>query len=306
MAHSLLNALVSAKAELSMPKTASYEPGDMGIAANGKAFLVTSSRSTEKATTYKVAFEDGEETSLSEEDAVNFNDMGAENSPMAKLSVLVKLALNPDFDLYIKTAIESHEFPIDHEMNWSKWLEATFRTMVAPTNDEVRDEAIHHMLIENLFRYDAIANFDPTRLPPSIQKLPIERQLSSYLKGYFLKQRSDCVEWIKKTYSTGKEMLVLDDAEGSEAFMNNPEYSEEDPGFDGSIEKVDTEKFRKAFTRFVEQGAGLSRPKTKEKVILLLNLILDTPASKPGELIQRLAEQAEISVLLTRRTKSRS
>jgi hypothetical protein len=58
---------------------------------------------------------------------------------------------------------------------------------------------------------------------------------------------------------------------------------------------MDTEKFRKSFLHFLENGAGLTHKKTKEKVALLLNLILDTPATKPGEIIQRLADQAEVS-----------
>ena len=296
MTRNLLDALITATSEVSLPIiTGALQPGDMGVAANGKAFLVTASRSLGRKISYKVAFEDGSEVPLEGEGVMTFEDMGSENSPMEKVSTLTRLAMNPDFDLYVKTSITDHNLPVDEGMSWGKWLEATFRTMVAPTNEEVRDEAIHHMLIENLFRYDALARFDASRLPASIQALPMEKQVSSYLKGYFLQQRSDCVEWIKKTYGTGKEMLVMDDAEGSEAFMNNPDYAEPDSGFEGSIAKMDTEKFRKAFLNFLENGAGLTHKKTKEKVALLLNLILDTPATKPGEIIQRLADQAEVS-----------
>ena len=296
MTRHLLDALITATSDVSFPerKTGFLEPGDMGVASNGKAFLVTASRLTKTGASYKVSFEDGTSIPLEGEGVMSFEDMGDTNSPMGRVAAM-RLAMNPDFDLYVKTSITDHDLPVDEDMNWAKWLESTYRTMVAPTNEEVRDEAIHHMLIENLFRYDALARFDASRLPASIQKLPLAKQVSSYLKGYFLQQRSDCVEWIKKTYGTGKEMLILDDAEGSENFINNPEYSEEDTGFSGSISKIDTEKFRKAFLNFLENSAGITHRKTKEKVIMLFNLILDTPASKPGEIIEKLAEAAQVS-----------
>lgn len=292
--HHLLNALITASADSSMAlRTSSYEPGFRGVARNGKSFVITAARNLSGKEVLSATFEDGNEAPLAETDILPFTeDMSAERSPMGKLGTLVRLAFNPDFDLYVKTSLENHNLPVDPKMNWAKWLEDTFRQMVSPAKPEQRDEAIHHMLVDNLYRYDAVAKFDASRLPARVQELPLEEQVSSYLKGYFLLQRSDCVEWVKKTYGdVTKELLLLDDDTSETDFLNNPEYSEEDNDFAGAVDAMDKEKFRKAFSEFATRQLS---PSNREKIMLCVNLILDTKAAKPGEIITRLAEQGSM------------
>jgi hypothetical protein len=200
--HPLLDALIVATAEPSLAvKTASVTPGYVGVAKNGKSFMITATRNVSGKENYIAAFDDGEVGSISKDEILPpMEDMGDDLTPMGKISALVRLAYNADFDSYVKTAIEAKNLPTDPKMNWAKWLEGVYRSSVSPLKPELRDEAIHHMLIDNLYRYDAMARFDASRLPAQIQALPLEEQISSYLKGYFIQQKSDCINWIKKTY----------------------------------------------------------------------------------------------------------
>jgi len=288
--HPLLDALIVATAEPSMSlKTGSLlAPGYEGVAKNGKSFVILATRNISGKENFIAKFEDGKEAPLAEEDVIPFTDMGDDLTPMARISALVRLSFNPDFDLYVKGAIESHNLPVDPSMDWAKWLESAYRGAVSPLKAELRDEAIHHMLIDNLYRYDALAKFDPTRVGD--QSLPLEKQVSSYLKGYFSQQKSDCVNWIKKTYGdASKELMVMDDEEHD--FLNNPEYSEEDSDFAGSVDSIDKEKFRAAFGEYAKRQLS---PGNREKVMLCANLILDMKATKPGEVIEALADKLKI------------
>lgn len=290
--HSLLDALIVATAEPSLAmKKASVTPGYIGVAKNGKSFVVTAARNISGKENFTAKFDDGEEGSLPKDDILPpMEDMGSELTPMGKISALVRLSFNPDFDTYVKTAIEAKGLPVDPKVNWAKWLEGVYRSSVSPLKAELRDEAIHHMLIDNLYRYDAVARFDASRLPASIQALPLEEQISSYLKGYFSQQKSDCVNWVKKTYGDpDKELLVMDDEDHD--FHNNTEYSKEDSDFSGSIDSMDKEKFRTSFDEYAKRQLS---PGNREKVMACVNLILDLKASKPGEIIETLTKKLDI------------
>ena len=152
--HPLLDALIVATAEPSLAiKTASVTPGYIGVAKNGKSFVVTATRNISGKENFTAKFDDGEEGSLAKDEILPpMENMGDELTPMGKISALVRLAFNPDFDSYVKTAIEAKGLPVDPKMDWAKWLEGVYRSSVSPLKAELRDEAIHHMLIDNLYR----------------------------------------------------------------------------------------------------------------------------------------------------------
>ena len=105
--HPLLDALIVATAEPSMSlKTGSLlAPGYEGVAKNGKSFVILATRNISGKENFIAKFEDGKEAPLAEEDVIPFTDMGDDLTPMARISALVRLSFNPDFDLMSKALL---------------------------------------------------------------------------------------------------------------------------------------------------------------------------------------------------------
>ena len=87
----------------------------------------------------------------------NFRPIG---SGLARFAAWLRLvAYNKDFDLYVKEYIKAAGLPIDSDMNWSRFFAAKIAPRLMSSDDEVRDEAIHHIIINALVERNVLGNF---------------------------------------------------------------------------------------------------------------------------------------------------
>jgi hypothetical protein len=274
----------------------SYKIGSVLLPVEGGAFVITKVNKVAGRCLYRLA-SPGKEQLVTESELKSLPLITAGQRVIANLFKYM-VAFNKDFDLYVKTAIREHNLPVDDRMDWSKWFEVTYRTKVSPRNEELRDEAIHHVLIHNLFEYDALAKFNPAQLNPEVAKRPLKEQITSYLKQYFRYQISDAVEYLKSVYKGDKELTILDsdptpDSEPNShatrnEFLNNSEYGQVDPETEEFWANGEIGKIRPAFYTYVDR---IATDKMAAYLKAMFDLIVKSGEPKPKDIMERFMTQ---------------
>lgn len=198
-------------------------------------------------------------------------------------------AYNKDFNQYVNMAIERHDYPLDPDMDWAKWFEKAYSRI---REESKRDEAVHHILIHELYDKDAVEKFNPDRIPDRVKGLPLEKQISWWLRYHFNMRFSYAVEWLNKV--EGEEVYTLD--EGWHEETEKKPMSVTDPGATEEFEEIEEEsdivKFKKAFFSFLEKEYS---SKTGKNLNILFDLILNGSSIRPKDLIPSMSEKAGIS-----------
>jgi hypothetical protein len=135
-------------------------------------------------------------------------------STLRRFSNLMITSYNKDFDLYVKTAIREAGLPVDEDMNWSSYLESIYKKVIA--DQDLRDEAAHHMIITHLYQLKTLLKFDPNRAPDKDN--PLEKQVTTFLKKMFSYSVSKARDWVGEHYGYGKvyKTVEIDPETGEE------------------------------------------------------------------------------------------
>ena len=128
----------------------------------------------------------------------------------SSLAFLAKLAFNADFSYYVNGAIMDADLPIDPSMNWAQWIEAVFKRKAPNVPEDIRDEAIHDMLLHIFFERKVLQGFDSTRLSASTQEKPLEKQVASYVKTCIILNYDSVQRYLNKAYALHDEMALSD------------------------------------------------------------------------------------------------
>ena len=210
-------------------------------------------------------------------------------------SSLVRImSFNEDFNIYVHEALKAHNLPIDPKMDWAKWLNRVYRTKVAPNNEEMRDEAIHEVLIHHLFeeKSDVLNKFDPARLSEKIQQRPLEEQVSSYLKTCFIFMMGDAIKYLRKMYPEQETAMGLTTEDpNTPSILNKIQHGVVDKEEEELVQNVEMRKLRHAFDEWCTRKL---RPATAKQIIQFFDLIIIFDGGQ-GEMLDEFAARSGVS-----------
>lgn len=217
--------------------------------------------------------------------------------PMSPLEVrvarFVHLAFNKDFDMYVKESVRSHGFPVDEDMDWSRWWEAKTRGKFGYAGEDLRDEAVHNLIIWALVENNKLADFDPSRLNPEIQKLPLEKQITSFLQRVFSDRLDYIYDYINNATGKGKETPgEIQTEDGSINLMdrsNSDAESAEDVHAEAEDNKIFRD-FRTAFFTWLDSNESGFQKRSLEPMKVLFDLIILSDDPKPRFIAESFVE----------------
>lgn len=209
---------------------------------------------------------------------------------------LVRLAFNPDFTQYVNQALKQHEMPIDPDMNWAKWIEAVYHKHVSPDSEELRDEAIHYTLVLLLYEKDILSQFDATRLKEETQKLPLEKQISSYLKYRLICGIQTAIRYLKGTYHHEEETFIHGTPDQSmDTLLESVTRGEPNKEIDYFLQ-TEVRKLRHAFHNWVDKTPALAKKRElKNQLKHFFDLVTLSDVAPAGELLSEFALKNHIS-----------
>jgi hypothetical protein len=207
-----------------------------------------------------------------------------------KLAHFIRFAFNQDFDKYVKDSIRAHGLPVDEEMDWSKWFEANTGTYKSIGGDQLRDEAIHNLLIWALVEKDVLGKYDPTKVTDETSKaLPVERQLTNYLIARF-RYRFDYIKKYMVENGTDPNELSGDSPDGETPGI----FDRKEGDFDSPQElaqkvqeDVQFNKFRTEFIQWLQSDKSGLQKRTVGPVKVLFDLILVADNPKPANIVHQ-------------------
>ena len=203
------------------------------------------------------------------------------------------MSFNPDFNAYVHAALVAHDLPDDPKMDWAKWLSAVYRTKVAPNNEEMRDEAIHEVLIHHLFEEDSdiLRLFDPSKLSEKIRERPLAEQVSSYLKTCFIFMMGDAIKYLMKTYPSQEVVMGLTTEDpNAPSILNKIQHGVVDQEEEELVQNTELRKLRHAFSDWCMNKLS-HRPATAKLLLQLFDLIVVFDGGQ-GELLNEFAARS--------------
>lgn len=228
---------------------------------------------------------------LSEEKAV---PSGRKVASCTNLVSLIKLAFNPDFTQYVNHALKQHEMPVDPDMNWAKWIEYVFRGHVSPDSEELRDEAIHYVLVRLLYEKDILAQFDSKRLKEETQSLPLEKQISSYLKYMLICNIRTAVRYLKGAYHRDDEHLLPGEDKSMDELLEGVSKGEPNPEVDHFLH-TEVRQLRHAFHGWVDKTPLLSKKHDLRNHLKHFFDLVTLSDAAPGEMLDEFAQKNHLS-----------
>jgi len=160
------------------------------------------------------------------------------------------LAYGANFDLGIKAIIEQAfgTEAVDKDIDWTSWLRNKYRS-VAKNPDDV-DDAVQEVIFNFIRRRD-IAKFPEAikKFPPVVQKLPLDKQITTYLQRLFGEYRkSEAYEYSKKKIQRPEEMSTEQESESGEYnILDTEEHATGTEAFTQIEAEVDIAAFRTGF-----------------------------------------------------------
>lgn len=212
------------------------------------------------------------------------------------LSSVIRMAYNQDFTTYVNEALKANNMPADPDMDWAKWLERVYYSKLSHLSEDIRDEAIHYVLVTLLFHRDILKKFDPNRLADSVKSMPLEKQIASYLKSVFILSVDLARRYVKRGY--GEEIGFEDFApEGTtEEAVDRVNDEIRQGHINPEIEQFlgsEITKLRRAFHEWLDDGA-----KVTPRSAMLLKGLFDTIIVSDGtqaDIIKEFAEKQGLS-----------
>jgi hypothetical protein len=215
-----------------------------------------------------------------------------------KLASFIRFAFNPDFDTYVKESIRSHGLPVDEDMDWSKWFEKHTQSYKAVGGEELRDEAIHNLLVWALVEKDVLGKFDASKLEDVKAKgLPLERQITNYLIARF-RYRFDYIEnYMRDNGTNPDEISGETQSEEVPGIFEKTEGHYESPVELAHAVEEDAQfgRFRDEFNRWVHSEDSGIKPKAALPIRVLFDLILVADDPKPRFIVEEFTKLTGLS-----------
>ncbi len=161
------------------------ETGRVVHTIDGKAYRVLSKIATADSLVVRLANLQGQPVQT----PADFHPI---SQPLARFGSWLKfvLAYNKDLTKIVNSVIQQHGYPTDPKMDWAAYVQTAMApALAAATPDfELQDEAIYQVIIRALIDRNILADFPAAikKFPPSVRALPLERQVSEFLKKAFV------------------------------------------------------------------------------------------------------------------------
>src|SRR5574343_909607 len=218
------------------------------------------------------------------------NGMGRLASQSPILAELIKRAYNADFQLYIDHFLQAHDMPRDPAMNWPKWIDRVFAN-VPPKSEELRDEAVHHVMVKLFIDDDILSKFDSTRLSTDMQDQPLEKQITSYIKNMLIFNKKTAIRYLQKAYHHDEETIPPNLTHNHEHFSLDNLLEEVGPGGETNHEiesflSTEIADLRRAFHNWVDGRNLKVRETILTKSLFDFVIVYDLDSgSKIGDLL---------------------
>jgi hypothetical protein len=247
------------------------EPGKIVASVNGGLYRILSKVASADGVRFKLGNLKGKPVTVP-----NFHPLPME---MLHFANWLKLALNSEFDTYVKECIREAGLPVDDKMHWGKWFSRMFVPRLYSKDPEVIDEVVHNTIINVLltrrvldpenpkgFHY-AIKNFDT-----KVQKLPEDKQVTKFLISSFLFRVADANKYIKTVvFQEDADSMIQGEEGGEERNILDTAENAIEPDFDHSEAEASVRHFRKLFHEWLfSQKSGETRAKEFAKNIIAL------------------------------------
>lgn len=166
------------------------------------------------------------------------------------------VAYNKDFDLYVKEYIKAAGLPVDSGMNWSKYF-SKLSTKLISRDPEVQDEAFHQIIIKTLVERSVLADFPSAikKYPPAVQALPLEKQVTEFLKKTFAWRIKEANHYIQRYIfqEDTDSMFGTEDGEegGPSVNMLDREEFATKGVYDLTEADIEVNRFRRGFSDYL-------------------------------------------------------
>ncbi len=269
------------------------EPGQIVHSIDGNAYRVLSKIATADSFVFRLANLSGQPV----ETPANFHPL---SRPTARFGSWLKyvLAYNKDLTNIVNSSITEHgypdaegkwhRYPIDPKMNWSAYVQeamAPSLSTISPDFD-LQDEAIYQVIVRALLDRDVLADFPNAikKFPKGVQNLPLERQVSEYLKKVFVWRIQEAKKYMQTVQPYEEESLEqpAHDTEEGESYnlLDTDEHATGTEDFTVTESERDFKAFREEFYNWLHKKNKASA----FGVALLLTIYWEQAQQGEGEL----------------------
>lgn len=254
-----------ARSKYARSLAARVEPGEYVRFANGVRRVVQKSAMA-NGVRMVLASRSGSHTV----DLKQFAALGPVSPAMSRLASFVHHILSFDaaLDQYVKEAIKAADLPVDHSINWAKYLDKLYMPFLRSiTKDETLiDDGIRDMVVDELYRKRILspdskyAHFTEQSMDYTDHEL--ELKVTAFLKSTFKFRKSSVVDYVKRSIGIGADgELGLAPSLGieNENEEENPDLmmDVEDPSSRSDLDEMEgseeIHEFLKSFTDYIDR-----------------------------------------------------
>lgn len=262
-----------------VPKTADLsklsqriEPGQIVNAIDGQVYRVLSKIATADSFVFRLANLQGQPVQT----PANFHPISKQ---LARFGSWLKfvLAYNKDLTKIVNSMIEQHGYPTDPKMDWSKYVQTAMAPALASVTPdfELQDEAIYQVIVRALVDRDILASFSAAikKFPKAVQQLPLERQISEYLKKAFVWRIQEAKAYVQELQPR-EEMSIeqpgsSDEGEETYSLLDTEEHATGTQDFNTTEAHNDFTAFRDEFGEWLNKK---TTPKSSKQFTTLLDI----------------------------------
>lgn len=272
-----------------MTKLGSIDPGQIITTREGRSFRVKAKIASPSGEKYQLTNIAGtQKLTLSSSELAK---KGLITSPkmmrfVATLRMIAVYGL--EIDKIVKEAIKESGYPIDEAQNWDKWFQKNYISRLLGANsaggddEDLVDEAISHVLVQELYDRKALSKFDPSRVPADVQNKPLDKQITFFLTYMFGNRLGDARDFISKhvgwkknkdedTPSQSQTQLFQETEEDGTEFniLDTEEHAQPNRSVSDIEEEDELKTIRDEFYEFVKET------KKSEKIAKVMAMIFD-------------------------------
>ena len=277
------------KRAAAMTKLGSIDPGQIITTREGRSFRVKAKTASPSGEKYQLTNIAGTQKLTVTSSELVKKGLITSSKMMRFVATLRMIAVyGLEIDKIVKEAIQEAGFPIDEAQNWDKWFQKNYiyRLLGAHSaggdDEDLVDEAVSHVLVQELYARKALSKFDPTRVPVDVQNKPLDKQVTFFLTYIFGNRLGDAKDFISKHVgwkknkdedapSQSQTQLFQETEEDGTEFniLDTEEHAQPNRSVNDIEEEDELNTIRDEFYEFVKET------KKSEKIAKVMAMIFD-------------------------------
>lgn len=280
---SLLSSLVTSPrvSPYAQKLAARLEPGQTVEFVGGSRVRVLQKNASPNGMHFVVRAKDGTNQSLSFR---QFAALGPVSPAMRRFAAFFRhMAFDAMIDTYVKSAIREAGWPVDNDMDWSKYLTRIFGPVLRKqTKDQGQiDEIIRDLVLDELYTKHRLSPSSPhAHFDPDHEKLgdkPLDKRVSAYLTMIFGHRKEVVRKTLQRMHGMGAggnlglvDTVSLDQKAYSDEHSNETLADITPDEKDHAIETLEGQDEVNAFIRDFKTWLGTRKRKVSLKGLLFL------------------------------------